>query len=352
MGNFTSHPSQKACSDLIDQQLKNERKRLKKECKVLLLGSGESGKATVFKVMKIVYQGGFTPQERDSYRGTIYKNVLDSAQAIAFMMRKTGIQCASESNQALADRILDYRLERANEVLSPDIANAIHLFCQDKAISQFLDEHSSEFYLMDNAFYFFAEDLRIGAPGYRPTETDILHARATRRTSAITETRFAKGPLRVHMFDVGFQRSLHKCMHCFESVTSIIFCVAISDYDQALLDDKKQNRLAESLVLYESVINSRWFLRASVVLFLNKIDVFEKKISKILLQHYFPEFPGGKDVDKAAQYIVWQFSGANRARLSVYPHFIQATDTSTAKLVFPSLEDTIRQNALKDCGLV
>lgn len=49
--------------------------------------------------MKIIHQGGFTAEERDSYRGTIYKNVLDSAQAIALMMRKIGIQCANESNQ-------------------------------------------------------------------------------------------------------------------------------------------------------------------------------------------------------------------------------------------------------------
>ncbi|KAK0485483.1 guanine nucleotide binding protein, alpha subunit [Armillaria luteobubalina] len=147
---------------------------VKKECKVLLLGSGESGKSTIFKVMKIMYQGGFTPQERDSYHGTIYKNILDSARAIAFMMWKTGIQCGSESTQALADRILDYRIERVDEVLLPDIANAIHLFYQDDTILQLLEEHSSEFYLMDNAFYFFAEVLCIGVPGYRPTEMDIL----------------------------------------------------------------------------------------------------------------------------------------------------------------------------------
>ncbi|KAK0190316.1 heterotrimeric G-protein alpha subunit, GPA3-like protein [Armillaria mellea] len=353
MGNCTSQPNQdeKACSDLIDKQLEDDGKRFKKECKILLLGSGESGKSTIVKQMKIIHQGGFTPEERDSYRGTIYKNVLDSAQAIALMMRKIGIQCANESNQALADRILDYRIERADEVLSPDIANAIHLFCQDDAIPQLLDEHSSEFYLMDSAFYFFTEVLRIGAPGYRPTETDILRARAT--TTAITETRFTMGQLQIHMFDVGGQRSeRRKWIHCFESVTSIIFCTAISEYDQVLLEDKKQNRMAESLVLFESVINSRWFLRTSIVLFLNKSDVFKKKIPKIPLERYFPEFPGGKDINKAAKYILWRFMKANRARLSVYPHLTQATDTTNVRLVFVAVKETILQNALKDSGIL
>ena len=39
--------------------------------------------------------------------------------------------------------------------------------------------------------------------------------------------------------------------------------------------------MAESLVLFESVINSRWFLRTSIILFLNKIDVFKLKLPKV-----------------------------------------------------------------------
>jgi len=86
------------------------------------------------------------------------------------------------------------------------------------------------------------------------------------------------------MFDVGGQRSERKkwCVaagcetsarsaeltrlasnrriHCFEAVTSIIFCVALSEYDQVLLEENGQNRMNESLVLFESVINSRWFI--------------------------------------------------------------------------------------------
>jgi hypothetical protein len=43
---------------------------------------------------------------------------------------------------------------------------------------------------------------------------------------------------RIHMFDVGGQRSERKkWIHCFESVTSIIFCTALSEYDQVLLED-------------------------------------------------------------------------------------------------------------------
>ena len=45
------------------------------------------------------------------------------------------------------------------------------------------------------------------------------------------------------MFDVGGQRSERKkWIHCFESVTSIIFCTALSEYDQVLREEKSQVR--------------------------------------------------------------------------------------------------------------
>ncbi|KIJ57671.1 hypothetical protein HYDPIDRAFT_34892 [Hydnomerulius pinastri MD-312] len=204
-------------------------------------------------------------------------------------------------------------------------------------------DHSSEFYLMDSAIYFFTEVLRIGTPQYLPTENDVLRARA--KTTGITETRFNMGQLQIHMFDVGGQRSERKkWIHCFESVTSIIFCTALSEYDQ--------NRMAESLILFESVVNSRWFLRTSIILFLNKIDVFKNKLPKVPLEKYFPEYTSGADINKAAKYILWRFMQVNCARLSVYPHLTQATDTTNIRLVFVAVKETILQNALKDSGIL
>ena len=97
--------------------------------------------------------------------------------------------------------------------------------------------------------------------------------------------------------------------------------------------------MLESLVLFESVINSRWFLRTSIILLLTKIDVFQNKLLKVCfivlwwsswslsfekvpLERCFPEYTGGADINKAAKYILWKFMQANRARLSVYPRYV------------------------------
>ncbi|GAA5857164.1 hypothetical protein JCM8547_009347 [Rhodosporidiobolus lusitaniae] len=363
--------AEKERSQAIDKQLDDEAKKFRRECKILLLGSGESGKSTIVKQMKIIHQNGYSRDEMMLFRLTIHKNILDSAQGLVLALRRFKMEPIEEVNRGYADRIMEHRLEADtystaspvlqhspnastsggnNGGLSPDIVRAIDSLWHDPIIPSVLDRQS-EFYLMDSASYFFDEIKRIGASGYVPSEADVLHART--KTTGISETKFKSGQLSIHMFDVGGQRSERKkWIHCFEAVTSIIFCVALSEYDQVLLEEKGQNRMNESLVLFESVINSRWFLRTSIILFLNKIDLFKAKLPKVPLERYFPEYTGGPDVNKGAKYILWRFTQLNRARLSIYPHLTQATDTSNIRLVFAAVKETILSNALRDSGIL
>ena len=53
-------------------------------------------------------------------------------------------------------------------------------------------------------------------------------------------------------------------------VTAIIFCVALSGYDCLLAEDEETNRLQESMRLFDSICNNKWFIETSIILFLNK----------------------------------------------------------------------------------
>ncbi|KAJ6596622.1 heterotrimeric G protein alpha subunit C [Mycena sp. CBHHK59/15] len=350
---------EKARSDAIDRQIDEDSKRYKKECKILLLGLGGSGKSTIVKQMKIIHQAGFSPAERAEYRTTIYQNVLDSARMLARVMHCVGVQALGCDAQGGAGVILAAAMPGTAEapthaVLTPALADAIWHVARDPLVERAVDEHPDGFYLMDSALYFFASIHRIAAPTYVPSEEDVL--RASAKSTAITETRFWMGGLSIHMVDVGGQRSERKkWIHCFECVTSIIFCTALSEYDQVLEEERRVNRMRESLYLFECVINSRWFLRTSVILFLNKIDLFKRKLPKIPLGRYFPEYAGGNDLQKAVKYILWKFMQENRAKLTVYPHVTQATNTKNIgiiRLVFTAVKETILQNALKDSGIL
>ncbi len=80
--------------------------------------------------------------------------------------------------------------------------------------------------------------------------------------------------------------------------------------------------MIESLALFDSVINSRWFVHTSIILFLNKVDLFEEKLPRVPLIKFFPDYSGGSDFNKAAKYILWRFAQVNRANLNIYPQCV------------------------------
>ncbi|RAH43054.1 guanine nucleotide-binding protein subunit alpha [Aspergillus brunneoviolaceus CBS 621.78] len=328
-------------------------KDLEETYRTLLLttcvGAAESGKSTIIKQMKVLYMKGYTPEELSRYRTTIYKNVLECADALFTAMNELGIHPHSEEARS-------YRLPMSETGLLPDqtlrhdACALISALWHDPAIP-LLMEQRTKFYLMDSAPYFLDNIERIAAQDYQPTEADVLCART--KTTGIYETRVSIGYTNLHVFDVGGVRSERKkWVHCFENVAAIAFCVGLSEYDQFLLEDPSQNRMEESLLLFDSVVNSRWFLKTSMILFLNKVDLFKEKLSHSPLEKTFPEYKGGADVNKAAKFILWRFNQVNRANLNLYPHLIQATDTSNIKIVLKSVEETISRTILKDSGLI
>ncbi|KAJ5224799.1 uncharacterized protein N7469_008302 [Penicillium citrinum] len=347
----TGDVEQKKRSQMIDRKLEEDSRRLRRECKILLLGSGESGKSTIVKQMKIIHQNGYTVEELALYRLTVYKNLLDCAKALIEAYRLFSLEPSSQKVQDYINFLEEYHVDAdPNTPLDSKVGDAITYLWNDPCTSTVL-ERQNEFYLMDSAPYFFEEAKRITSPDYTPNVSDVLRART--KTTGIYETRFTMGQLSIHMFDVGGQRSERKkWIHCFENVTSIIFCVALSEYDQMLLEESNQNRMMESLVLFDSVVNSRWFMRTSIILFLNKVDLFRQKLPRSPLSNYFPDYSGGNDVNRAAKYLLWRFNQVNRAHLNLYPHLTQATDTTNIRLVFAAVKETILQNALKDSGIL
>ncbi|KAL7754467.1 Guanine nucleotide-binding protein alpha-2 subunit [Sorochytrium milnesiophthora] len=329
----------------IDKQLALDAEKLKKECKILLLGSGESGKSTIVKQMKIIHQNGYTREELIGFRSTIFNNMVDSMRGFLDALKSLELAFQDARNTDLAERFMELYYARKIDTDAPqlmgDVVDMIDGIWKDGVVSAAMARTSD----------FFAEVRRLGSPDYIPSEQDVLRARV--KTTGIIETRFTMNQLQIHMFDVGGQRSERKkWIHCFEAVTSIIFCVALSEYDQTLLEDANQNRMAESLVLFDSVINSRWFLRTSIILFLNKVDLFKDKLTKVPLSKYFEDYQGGEDLNKAAKFVWYKFTLLNRAKLKIYPHMTCATDTSNIRLVFAAVRDTILANALKDSGIL
>ncbi|KAL2913287.1 guanine nucleotide-binding protein subunit alpha [Polyrhizophydium stewartii] len=338
-------------NDEIDQALKKEKANLKNEVKMLLLGAGESGKSTILKQMTLIHGSGYSQQEKEAFKEIIFSNTAQSMRVILEAMQSMGIALGNPANESHKAVIMDLPNQIEAEDLPGEVTAAVKCLWADEGV-QACFARSREYQLNDSARYYFESVDRIGTPGYLPTEQDVLRSRV--KTTGITETTFHVGELTYRMFDVGGQRSERKkWIHCFENVTAIVFLVAISEYDQVLVEDETVNRMQEALTLFDSICNSRWFVQTSIILFLNKIDLFKDKLPRSPMAKYFPDFQGGDNYDAACEYMLNRFVSLNQSeKKQVYTHFTCATDTSQIKFVMAAVNDIIIQTNLRDVGLM
>lgn len=153
---------------------------------------------------------------------------------------------------------------------------------------------------------------------------------------------------------VGGQRNERKkWIHCFENVTAVLFVAALSEYNQVLYEDETQNRLVESLTLFDSICQAKWMQRVPMILFLNKRDIFAEKLPNFPLVNYFAEYQGENDYDSAVEWITQQFLSKNGdSQRQIYVHQTCATDESNVQAVFNAVKDIILVQHLSRPGLI
>jgi len=123
--------------------------------------------------------------------------------------------------------------------------------------------------------------------------------------------------------------------------------VALSEYDLKLYEDDTTNRMKESLKLFREICNSKWFVDTSMILFLNKKDLFAQKIAKVPLTVCFEEYKGANNFEEASKYITDQFLMQNENnKKQIYPQLTCATDTDNIDHVFRAVKDIILHKIL------
>lgn len=120
-------------------------------CVLTPIGSGESGKSTIVKQMKIIHQNGYTIDELALYRLTIYKNLIDGAKALIAAMNQTGIDPSDGSNREYCAFLLEYQVDPdPHTPLDPKVGVAVSSLWKDPCMESLM-ERQSEYYMMDSA---------------------------------------------------------------------------------------------------------------------------------------------------------------------------------------------------------
>lgn len=315
------------------------------------IGAGESGKSTVLKQMRLIHASGFKESEREGFRIVVFLNIFTTMQTL--------LEAVDILNLKLTNPILKYAhlfkqppsLEENQPFPELYQIPLKHLWEDTSVQTAYQNGHM--FALHDNISYFYEQIDTLWNTNYKPTDQDIIRCRA--KTTGIVETTFLLGGLAYRMFDVGGQRSERKkWIHCFDNVTAILFVVAISGYDQCLAEDRASNQMHEALMLFDTTCNSHWFTKTSMILLLNKIDIFRQKINVSPIENYFPDYQGHVNtLDTAKNYFKQRFQRLNRnPDKRVYVHFTDATDTTLLQNVMIAVSDIIINDNLNSIMMV
>ncbi|KAI8896374.1 guanine nucleotide binding protein, alpha subunit [Globomyces pollinis-pini] len=275
----------------IEEYLKLEKRKYdlyRKEPKLLALGSSDSGKSTLLKQLKIIYGNGFTKQEIQSYKSHIIQSIL---HVIEFLLSKSPDDI--QSTYQHLNTFIQQQKEPLN-YLSDDTIQLIQNWWSDSIIQfKFIELQSL---VPDSIAHFFEKIGLIATKNGTLTNDDILLARIP--TQSVSDTIFDipapnSTTFKLHYFDVsGLIHHRKHWISYFEDVATVIFIISLNAYDQVLVEDPTINRMHDSLTLFDEIVNHPLLDKPGIMLFLNKKDLYEKKIKNIPIQTYFPDYVG------------------------------------------------------------
>lgn len=298
--------------------------------------------------MKILYGNKFTTTEKKQQLPSVYSNVL---VGMKILCEQAAIFELDNQVQAKEAYTLITLLDENNNI-NEEVGDAVKALWSDPTILK-VWERRSEYQIIDSVQYYFNRIDVIKMDDYLPDKDDILHARV--RTSGIVTEYYTIEGTMFEMYDVGGQRNERKkWIHCFEGVTAVIFVAAVSEFDQNLFEDTSTNRIIEALDLFEEICNNIYFVESSMILFLNKIDLFREKIKVKNIKDTFDDYTGLNSYEAGLEYFKEKFlskrSSDGSPGKEFYVHATCATDSKNVKFVFDSCKHIVMNQNFADSG--
>ena len=211
----------------IDKSLKKDFKNQCDIVKLLLLGTGQSGKSTIVKQMKLIHplmgrdECGFTEIEKFDAQIAIYTNIADAMLSLLdaiYHLNIEGVETLKKSDvgkdrfEELGNILYTYYQLLLSTKSSTDGYHIPHPTDEIKIAFKELWSNESiqmaylrrnEFQLVDSTEYFMSSIDRICAADYEPNDQDILRSRV--QTTGVVKIQFECRNLPWEMYDVGGQ---------------------------------------------------------------------------------------------------------------------------------------------------
>jgi len=327
----------------------SNRNKTKGLLKVLVLGISGSGKSTFTKQMKLLHTGGFTDEELSNYREIIRLNVLTGMKELTKQTEKDD-HPVSEANRKHARFFLEKQSFEGTIEWNKSILKKLEKLWKDPAIQQTWKDSSLYQLQIQNMDYLMENIQRISSAEYLPVLQDILYAR--QRTTGITRVNFKKDKYSWELIDVGGQiperEKWEKVME--EGTAAVIFFAGLDEFNMISAEDKGKTKMQISMDVFSEVMNAASTEKSCMLLFLNKIDLFEKKIADrghfAAFKKNFPDYTGGAFPEKAYEHIETQFRAVVPKERTLITHVVCAIDSSTMQALFNGVKENIFMNRM------
>eukprot|EP01084_Bolivina_argentea_P086535 156425_1 len=299
--------------------------------KILFLGPGGSGKSTIFKQLQWLHLDGFTERDAKNLKRHIFAQTIKQMRVAVMYYESQEDRTFVEQDITLEDAksIVKGYKDQCQTWMDAEIADAIQYIWQnDDQIKNTFDDFDRDIFKMqlidETTEHFWNSMDRLKKPGYVPNDDDILHVRS--RTTGVVDKEFKLKNTNFHIYDVGGQKSeRRKWIHFFNEVDAVLFVISLACYDQLMYQDTSTNCMTDSLELFEDIVNNPHFDDTHMILFLNKKDLFEKKIRKVPITACpdfddFNEFdhgseaPNPNDFEQTTAFIKHKFKALRRKK--------------------------------------
>mmetsp|Transcript_18331 Transcript_18331/g.29047 ORF Transcript_18331/g.29047 Transcript_18331/m.29047 type:complete len:394 (-) Transcript_18331:451-1632(-) len=388
MGACSSHKVRDAVTASIDQELNNNKSNHSKHKKILFLGSGGSGKSTVFKQLRNIHGSGCSAVDRELCIPYIHAQVVNEMKFalnvyMLYNQRKQQLEKKSMNGDDEADEDDDLTFYDRIVLSSPPIAadnEAVNILLQyehkknktelDATVVSAIQSLWSEAVMKEiyelrhltrietSSAHFWNKLDEITDASYLPSDEDMLLNRHV--TTSVQEMQLQIQNDIFQIIDVGGQRSQRrKWIHCFEHVVAVIFVADMSCYDEVMVEDIEANAMQDQCLLFNDLCNNVSLAKTTMIVFLNKRDLFkekyvDKKVSLTVCPQFSDFCDDGDDdfnYEKAAPYVQNAFLQLNETPdREVFMHVTCATDKDNIQKVFTDVQLVIISNALDRSG--